>query len=96
MLPDTPYIISSLQHVSQLRSDCRPTLLLDEFEAIPAALKVLHATFDPAAVDHMVQEQPLFLVEDVQGAVSSLNRSARSSCLKSFPNALHEGCCYIL
>lgn len=50
-------------------------MLLDiEFEAIPAALQVLQDLFDPDAIDHMVQEQPLFLIEDIPRAVSHLNR----------------------
>lgn len=52
----------------------RPSLLLDvEFEVIPAALQVLQDLFDTDAIDHMVQEQPLFLVEDIPRAVSHLN-----------------------
>jgi hypothetical protein len=30
--------------------------------------------FAADAIDHMVQEEPLFLVEDVESAISSLNR----------------------
>lgn len=48
--------------------------MLGEFAGIPAARAVLHEWFDADAVDHMVQEQPLFLVEDVEDAISSLNR----------------------
>lgn len=61
---------------SQASNACRPTILLEEeFAGIPAATAVLHRWFDVDAVDHMVQEQPLFLVEDVEDAISSLNRS---------------------
>ncbi|DBA70406.1 TPA: hypothetical protein ACH3X2_011820 [Trebouxia sp. C0005] len=53
----------------------RPTLVLDEeFNGIPAAMKVLQHWFAADAIDHMVQEEPLFLVEDVESAISSLNR----------------------
>lgn len=54
--------------------------MLGEFKGIPAARAVLHNWFDADAVDHMVQQQPLFLVEDVEDAISSLNRC---SCLQS-------------
>lgn len=54
---------------------CRPTLVLDnEFNGIPAAMGVLQHWFEADAIDHMVQEQPLFLIEDVEDAISSLNR----------------------
>lgn len=49
-------------------------MLLEEFTSIPAAKAVLHKWFDADAIDHMVQEQPLFLIEDVEDAISSLNR----------------------
>lgn len=53
----------------------RPTLVLDEeFNGIPAAMKVMQHWFAADAIDHMVQEEPLFLVEDVESAISSLNR----------------------
>ncbi|DBA97160.1 TPA: hypothetical protein ACH3X1_014926 [Trebouxia sp. C0004] len=53
----------------------RPTLVLDEdFKGIPAAIKVMQHWFAADAIDHMVQEEPLFLVEDVESAISSLNR----------------------
>lgn len=53
----------------------RPTLVLDnEFNGIPAAMGVLQHWFEADAIDHMVQEQPLFLIEDVEDAISSLNR----------------------
>ena len=56
-------------------ADCRPTILLDaEFSSIPDAIAVLHRWFEADAIDLMVQEQPLFLVEDVESAISSLNR----------------------
>lgn len=49
-------------------------MLLKEFQGVPAAMAVLHKWFDADAIDHMVQEQPLFLVEDVEDAIASLNR----------------------
>ena len=59
----------------QLCKCCRPTLVLDEeFNGIPAAMKVMQHWFAADAIDHMVQEEPLFLVEDVESAISSLNR----------------------
>lgn len=48
--------------------------MLGEFAGVPAARAVLHKWFDADAVDCMVQQQPLFLVEDVEDAISSLNR----------------------
>ncbi|KAA6427521.1 MAG: hypothetical protein FRX49_02184 [Trebouxia sp. A1-2] len=61
----------------------RPTLVLDEeFNGIPAAMKVLQHWFAADAIDHMVQEEPLFLVEDVESAISSLNSSLRAVSLK--------------
>ena len=51
-------------------------MLDEEFHGIPTAIVVLHKWFDAGVVDHMVQEQPLFLVEDVEDAISSLNRSS--------------------
>lgn len=41
---------------------------------VPAAMAVLHKWFDADAIDHMVQEQPLFLIEDVEDAIGCLNR----------------------
>ncbi|KAL3132977.1 hypothetical protein ABBQ38_006887 [Trebouxia sp. C0009 RCD-2024] len=52
----------------------RPGLLLEEFVGVPAAMAVLHKWFDADAIDHMVQEQPLFLIEDVEDAIGCLNR----------------------
>lgn len=52
----------------------RPGLLLEDFAGIPAAMAVLHKWFDADAIDDIVQQQPLFLVEDVEDAISSLNR----------------------
>lgn len=49
-------------------------VLDEEFNGIPAAMKVLQHWFAADAIDHMVQEEPLFLVEDVESAISSLNR----------------------
>lgn len=48
--------------------------MLGDFAGIPAARAVLHKWFQEDAVDLMVQKQPLFLVEDVEDAISSLNR----------------------
>ena len=57
---------------------CRPSLVLDEeFTKIPDALVVLQQWFDAESIDQMVQEQPLFLVEDIESAISSLNRYDR-------------------
>ncbi len=49
-------------------------VLDEEFNGIPAAMKVMQHWFAADAIDHMVQEEPLFLVEDVESAISSLNR----------------------
>lgn len=49
-------------------------VLDEEFKGIPAAIKVMRHWFAADAIDHMVQEEPLFLVEDVESAISSLNR----------------------
>lgn len=49
-------------------------MLEEEFSGIPAAIKVLQHWFEADAIDQMVEEQPLFLVEDVETAISSLNR----------------------
>ncbi len=63
------------QLTSQLCKYCRPTLVLDEeYNGIPAAMKVMQHWFAADYIDHMVQEEPLFLVEDVESAISSLNR----------------------
>ena len=49
--------------------------MLDEgFSGIPDAIAVLQHWFEADAIDHMVEEQPLFLVEDIESAISSLNR----------------------
>lgn len=48
--------------------------MLGEFAGIPAARAVLHKWFHADSVDPLVQEQPLFLVEDVEDAISSVNR----------------------
>ena len=49
-------------------------MLDEEFSGIPAAIEVLQHWFEADAIDQMVEEQPLFLVEDVATAISSLNR----------------------
>lgn len=48
--------------------------MLGEFAGIPAARAVLHKWFHADSVDPLVQKQPLFLVEDVEDAISSVNR----------------------
>ena len=49
-------------------------MLEEEFSGIPAAIEVLQQWFEAGAIDQMVEEQPLFLVEDIETAISSLNR----------------------
>ena len=49
------------QLTSQLCKYCRPTLVLDEeYNGIPAAMKVMQHWFAADYIDHMVQEEPLF------------------------------------
>ena len=68
-------------------------MLLDDFAGIPAALEVLHKWFDVDAIDRMVQEQPLFLVEDVEDAISSLNRFDHLHLLPSFSSLAKAALC---
>lgn len=48
--------------------------MLGDFAGVPAARAVLHKWFHADSVDPLVQKQPLFLVEDVEDAIASLNR----------------------
>ena len=55
--------------------NCRPGLLLkEEFAGVPAAKAQLEELFPEKAIDSIVEEQPLLLIENVGQAIEELRR----------------------
>ena len=59
---------------------CRPSLLLDrEFGHVRMAASKLHQIFPEADVGHLVEQQPLLLIEDVDECIEDLRRYSFSA-----------------